>query len=386
MQIRDLTPAEIEDVTFWIGDAFDQYAPNFGDEMGRNLLRNCGKKFCNTIAEDTEVLAELFDLMESGCPPLPIVEFMLLCEGMMPLTLADFLAENGITKDVLESVNRNLVWMPEVIRVLCDRRLSGELLPLKARYPRSRERRRIVRSLKALPTALLYLRELLKDHSVADFSRREAVVRRDQLLVTFYFLLARFNKTFQTLSLLLKTMRSVLETVLPSTEFARRVKSLEDGALEKRWLRFSAGSAAATHAAESLVSIYIREGYAAKGKTMLECLQDNAEDWPQEEAKRLAEVLKLTDEQREEVLSILRESNEKHARAHYELLKRHGKGEISVEDIDSAFQQLGQSDNAEITGVLDASQREKFNALRKREDEIFAREMQRMLHGPGLPL
>lgn len=275
-----------EALTKRISDAFKQYADTLGDrvhvgaitdtpEQNTTLILRCGEEFVRILDGKTEdrvpirhgktddreselpqLRADLLGLLERGCPPLDIVDFMFACTRGRNSGISDTLEAVGLRGPSLNLLAQICHLASDKIALLNMPHVPGPLSFLPKLLPElsDEDRARLAEDFKRLPEVLALFGKLLTIYppkAAREPAFEELIQHAD--LTLFYILLSYFDAGYPTLSLLLRTMRRVRLTVTPSARYVRRfgrvrVKSLRrdapvrdplrDTALQKRLHRF----------------------------------------------------------------------------------------------------------------------------------------------------
>jgi hypothetical protein len=259
-----------------VSDAFKQYAETFGDrvhvgtitdtpEQNRSLITRCGEEFVRILdgkskdwqSDLPQLRADLLRLLERGCPPLDIIDFMFACTRGRNRGISDTLEAIGLKGDQSLSLLGRLCHLTaDKIGLLNMPHVPGPLSFLPTLLPElsDEDRARLADDFKRLPDVLQLFGKLLTIYSpeaarVPAFN--ELMEHAD--LTLFYILLSFFDAGYPTLSVLLRTMRHVRYTADPRAKYVRRfgrvrVKSLQrdepvrdplrETALQRRLYRF----------------------------------------------------------------------------------------------------------------------------------------------------
>lgn len=276
-----------QDLSRRMSDAFKQYADTLGDrvhvgaitdtpEQNTTLILRCGEEFVRILDGKTEdrvpiphgktddreselpqLRADLLGLLERGCPPLDIVDFMFACTRGRNSGISDTLEAIGLKgSQSLSLLGRLCHLTADKIALLNMPHVPGPLSFLPTLLPElsDEDRARLAEDFKHLHEVLALFGKLLTIYppkAAREPAFEELIQHAD--LTLFYILLSYFDAGYPTLSLLLRTMRRVRWTVTPSARYVRgfgrvRVKSLRRGepvrdplrdtALQKRLHRF----------------------------------------------------------------------------------------------------------------------------------------------------
>jgi len=228
-----------------ISDAFEQYADTFGDRVhigaitdapGHNsaLIRRCGDEFVRILDGKTEdwrselqpLRADLLGLLERGCPPLDIIDFMFACTSGRSGSVSDTLEAIGLKGDPSLGLLRAICHLLSAkISALNMPGIPGPLFYLPELVPElsDEDRARFVNDIKRLPELLGAFADLLRIYPPKEARAPEMEeLFRHWDVALFYVLLSNFNAGYPTLSLLLRTMRRVRYTVSPKSKYVRR--------------------------------------------------------------------------------------------------------------------------------------------------------------------
>jgi len=269
-----------------MSDSFKQYADTFGNrvqvgaitdtpEQNTTLILRCGEEFVRILDEKTEdrvpiprgktddweseltqLRADLLGLLERGCPPLDIIDFMFACTRGRNRGIPDTLEAIGLSDPSLNLLGRICHLAADKIALLNMPQVPGPLSFLPKLLPELSEedRARLADDLNRLPDLLVLFGNLLTIYrpKAARVPPVEELMQNADLTL-FYILLSHFGAGYPTLSVLLRTMRRVRYTVAPRARYVRRfgrvrVKSLRcdepvrdplrETALQRRLHRF----------------------------------------------------------------------------------------------------------------------------------------------------
>ena len=239
------TPKQKQALLTGMSAAFKQYADTFGDrvhvgaltdtpEQNRTLILSYGQEFVRILEGKTkdweselpQLRADLVGLLERGCPPLDIIDFMFACTKGRSDGISDSLESIGLRGDPSLNLLRAICHLVSAkISALNIPNVPGPLFFLPQLLPELSEedRARLTDDLKRLPELLAVFGDLL-----TIYPPKEACVEQLDMLfrhwdvALFYVLLSNFNAGYPTLSLLLRTMRRVRYTATPRARYVRR--------------------------------------------------------------------------------------------------------------------------------------------------------------------
>jgi hypothetical protein len=277
-------PKQIQTLPTRMSAAFKQYADTFGDrvrvgaltdipDQNRALILSCGQEFVRILEGKTkdweselpQLRADLIGLLESGCPPLDIIDFMFACTRGRSDGISDSLEAIGLKGDPSLNLLRMICHLVSAkISALNTPHVPGPLFFLPQLLPELSEedRARLTDDLKRLPELLAVFGDLLTIYPPkgARAPKVEELFRHSDIAL-FYALLNHFDVGYPTLSVLLRTMRRVRYATTPKARYVHRfgrvrVKSgprhlhdepsvrdpLNQTALQKRLHRFFSGN------------------------------------------------------------------------------------------------------------------------------------------------
>jgi hypothetical protein len=239
-----------------ISDAFKQYADTLGDrvhvgaitdtpEQNTTLILRCGEEFVRILDGKTEdrlpiphgktddreselpqLRADLLGLLERGCPPLDIIDFMFACTRGRNSGISDTLEAIGLKGgQSLSLLGRLCHLTADKIALLNMPHVPGPLSFLPTLLPElsDEDHARLAEDFKHLPDVLVLFGKLLTIYP-PEAAREPAFedLMEHADLALFYILLSYFDAGYPTLSVLLRTMRLVRYTAAPKARYVRR--------------------------------------------------------------------------------------------------------------------------------------------------------------------
>lgn len=246
------TPKQVQALSTRMSAAFKQYADTFGDrvhigaltdtpEQNRALILGYGQEFVRIVEGETkdwegelpQLRVDLVGLLERGCTPLDIIDFMFACTKGRSDSVSDSLKSIGLRGDPSLNLLRAICHLVSAkISALNTPHVPGPLffLPQLAPELSEEDRARLADDLKRLPELLAVFGDLLTIYPPKEARAPEIEeVLRQKDIALFYVLLSNFNAGYPTLSVLLRTMRRVRYAVTPKARYVRRVSGVRVG-------------------------------------------------------------------------------------------------------------------------------------------------------------
>jgi hypothetical protein len=227
----------------WVESGFSHYAEILGDrklvgaltdtpEQNRELIRSYGKEFVRVLEGKTDwgddlpqLQADLFNLIERGCPVEDIIDLMFACTRGRSLALSDTLEVIGLSDPSLHLLRLTCHFISEKISALNMPQVPGPLFFLQQLLPElsDEDRNKFRADIQRLPELLAAFGDLLRIYPPEEAHNADMqAILREWELGFFYILLSHFNTGYPTLSRLLRTMRRVRYTVSPKERYLRR--------------------------------------------------------------------------------------------------------------------------------------------------------------------
>jgi hypothetical protein len=227
----------------------------------------------------------------------------------------------------------------------------------------------------------------------------EETIADNEPLILLYLLLHHYGRHgLPTLCRLLKTMRLVRHTVNPDAEYlhnfdplvlksGERKDPFSKTSLQQRLNRFYKDFPVAVLQANNRLSLYVSDVYAKQresGKTMLESIMEGREEEeansPEGCAESLSKRLKLSDEQKAEVLTIFDEEQKQIANAFIAMSPSPRRTATPIfpevlfhKDGPLKLRQIGLSTADKIRRVLNSEQKEKFERSHQKGESLLER-------------
>jgi hypothetical protein len=392
-------------VAAWIKGGFAAFAKKFDTDGGHTQVVRYGEEFSRIILTGVEVelRQDLYDLKEHGCRALDVVELVWFCTSGIHFSVTDILRGVGITDEILRHVQQSLPKTAQVVNALIDPNFPGRPLDSFTKtFPRKLDQRRVKRSIEAVPDALCMLAKLLDQYTDPIIE----MIEDNQFLLCLYLLLNHYGgHRSPTLSRLLTMMRRVRLTVSPDAEHVhdfdpfmitsgKKKGSKEDpfsaGSLRQQLHRFHNKFPSEVCQTHMWVTRYTSDANAERrqsGETLIEMIgqeRKEATNGPERWADSLSKALKLSDEQKQKVLSIYCEEYDQTMQAFMATSPSprtatpiftatpavpQGDQQIHLEKL----RQIDLRTYETIRGVLDPEQKEKFDRMQQKYERLRER-------------
>lgn len=245
--MRGVKSKQLRQLVGLMAHGFMEYGITYGErkhvgavtddaDQNRIIIFSCGAEFgailngrTDSVQYRPQLVEDLFNLIEGGCPVLDIIDLMFACTKGFSPAIPDRLESIGLGGPSLHLLRSICLLASDKISAL-NRSDAGPLQFLPSLLPELSEedRKRLTHDILRLPDLIGLFGDLLNLYPPPDVSSPHFTdVLRNCEAVFFYMLLDHFKAGFPTLSCLLRAMRHARYSAFPTEKRLRRIAPRE---------------------------------------------------------------------------------------------------------------------------------------------------------------